>query len=911
MINLLFFLKFKSQLRRTRPDLVRQIDEFLVKSINDAGGKITGDRFVISAVFNEDMIGFWLDIFLLIENLKKLLDESSELFGYSLLFSARAVDSPELLSRFLASHSGVFIDEKIVMKLVPYASFERPSDWMKNIKKRKYGSGSFYRVKEIKTFKAYNKYETEMQNDVLKVFKNEKGKNTLILGQSFLNLRGGLYKYYEELNDDFPPLKICFESIGLGSLVDLWSLNIRTLASGQPTDEIDNLWEFLFRERIRDEASEYVRRCVRRFLFLVFDFYLDSSNKNEQTPVLMLENIHLAEKDIMSILLDTLAEINQTNRELLLLGTGAEEISSDKLKQYENIFDSVLTLSAKVDVIYFPKLSVDLWEIIYAISLLSRYFSPEFFQRLFEEDNKNPAMIAKAFSILHSLNIIDSLREPKLIKIHFEEYARNNLREKAKRVMEFACGSLLRWAVKRNINPCFRLLKIISALEGTNKIDDLLLLKSIFSDVVNKTASAIEYAIEKNHLDEIFPVKADAIIQIYKTSSALNCGNEDDVEKVFNDDDLRITLDNSVDFPVLKAQIVVNQCSYFIGCHNFTEAAERAKDAIYLGQNKNSFCLPQSYRLYSLVCLSKQNVTETIEYLGFALANAEKNGNYHELAVCAYYAAAAYFLYGDIYKASNFTHKSIEHSLSAGCPDWADRSRFLEGRINFDLGKYREACNIFESLFREPYGSMTCEKENMLNAWIYRSKIYLRESSSAKPEPANHDADLFEIEAAFLSGDYKRAVDLSASIKNPFTEGNFLYTEQADWRSGFAQCEHLYFSHGEIQKRMLTLFYSLSLSRLTMPSNGDEAIQGIQKIIRDEKLCDMDPWDAFYFYAKYRILEQCGASHVDMSTAVSMAFKRLQRRACRIEDIETRHQYLNGPRWSRELSLAAKEFKLI
>jgi len=96
-----------------------------------------------------------------------------------------------------------------------------------------------------------------------------------------------------------------------------------------------------------------------------------------------------------------------------------------------------------------------------------------------------------------------------------------------------------------------------------------------------------------------------------------------------------------------------------------------------------------------------------------------------------------------------------------------------------------------------------------------------------------------------------------------------------------------------------------------MPSNGDEAIQGIQKIIRDEKLCDMDPWDAFYFYAKYRILEQCGASHVDMSTAVSMAFKRLQRRACRIEDIETRHQYLNGPRWSRELSLAAKEFKLI
>jgi len=73
----------------------------------------------------------------------------------------------------------------------------------------------------------------------------------------------------------------------------------------------------------------------------------------------------------------------------------------------------------------------------------------------------------------------------------------------------------------------------------------------------------------------------------------------------------------------------------------------------------------------------------------------------------------------------------------------------------------------------------------------------------------------------------------------------------------------------------------------------------------------MDPWDAFYFYAKYRILEQTEASLVDMSTAVSMAFKRLQRRAGRIDDNETRRQYLNGSRWNRELSATAKEFKLI
>jgi hypothetical protein len=109
---------------------------------------------------------------------------------------------------------------------------------------------------------------------------------------------------------------------------------------------------------------------------------------------------------------------------------------------------------------------------------------------------------------------------------------------------------------------------------------------------------------------------------------------------------------------------------------------------------------------------------------------------------------------------------------------------------------------------------------------------------------------------------------------------------------------------------MICLFHSLALSRLSA-EESEEALKEIQRILRYERLCEMDPWDAYYFYAKYRILEQTDASLVDMSTAVSMAFKRLQRRASRIEDIETRRQYLNGSRWNRELSLAAKEFKLI
>jgi hypothetical protein len=912
MVNLFFFLKFKSQLRRTRPDIVRQIDESLVQAISDAGGKVTGDRFVISAVFNEDTIGFWLDMYILIENLKTSIEASKEFFGYSLVISGKQPDSPELLCRFLAGISGVFVDDKAAKKLIPYASFEKPSEWLKKIKKRKYGCGSYYRINKIKVFKKPTVNELDLQNCIIKAFEQERGRNKLALCPFYLQMRGALYNYYYKQNKEFPPLTICFESIGIGSLVDIWSLNIRSLISGQSTDEIDNLWEFLFRERIRDEVSEYIIRCVRRYLLLIFNFYIDAACKRKKTPVLLLENVHLAENSAMSLLIDALAELNQqNNHKLLILGTGEDVIPEDKIKQWEEIFNNVIKVDGiKVKTIFYPKLSTDLWEIIYAISLFSRYFSPELFQRLFEEENKNPVMITKAFSILHKMGVIDNLREPRLMNRLFEEHACKVLNSKTARIKAIVRGRLLNWAARRNLNPCFRLLTIITGLDGVKQIDELLLLKSFSSDIVNKTISAIETAMNNGQFEQMVAAKAAALRHIYKTSKALITEYEKDIESTFNEnqpDNISALCDP---FPALKAQILVNHSGYFLGRHDEKGAAEKAKEAILLGQGGSSFCLPQAYRLFSLVCLSKQQVNETIEYLGFALSNAEKTGNYHEMSLSAYYAAAAQFLHGDVCHAADLANKSIKQSLASGRPDWADRSRFLEGRIEFDLGHYRQAHDIFEGLLKEPYGSMTCEKENLMAAWIYRSRIYFDNPNIPKPEPANNDADLFEIEAAFLAGDYKRAVELSSSHNNPYVEENFLYTEQADWRSGFAQCEHLYFTHGEIQTRMISLFHSLALSRLS--NDGyEEALHEIQQILRDEKLCEMDPWDAFYFYAKYRILEQSDASLVDMSTAVSMAFKRLQRRAGRIDDNETRRQYLNGSRWNRELSLAAKEYKLI
>ncbi|MDR3020439.1 MAG: hypothetical protein LBU66_05995, partial [Treponema sp.] len=293
MIYLFFFLKFKAQLRRTRPEIIRQIDESLTRSVVDAGGKITGDRFVISAVFNEGIIGFWLDIFILIEKLYKNIEASSELFGFSLVISSKMPDNPEMLCRFLGNHSGVFVNDAAARKLIPYAVFEKPAEWLKRIKRRKYGCGSYYRIKELRNFKKFETNESVIRNDVAKLFENETGKNTLVkntlvLGSAFSQLHSGLFLYCGKINKDFPPLTICFGSAGIGALVDIWSPGIRSIDAEFSTEKIDKLWEFLFRERLRDEVSEYVVNCVMNFIILVLDYYCRAAKKKKRIPILAL-----------------------------------------------------------------------------------------------------------------------------------------------------------------------------------------------------------------------------------------------------------------------------------------------------------------------------------------------------------------------------------------------------------------------------------------------------------------------------------------------------------------------------------------------------------------------------------------------------------------------------------------------
>jgi hypothetical protein len=91
----------------------------------------------------------------------------------------------------------------------------------------------------------------------------------------------------------------------------------------------------------------------------------------------------------------------------------------------------------------------------------------------------------------------------------------------------------------------------------------------------------------------------------------------------------------------------------------------------------------------------------------------------------------------------------------------------------------------------------------------------------------------------------------------------------------------------------------------------------MQRFMRDELLSEMDPFDSFYFYAWYSLLRDfrnpgdTGTAQTDIHTVVSMALKRILRRADRIDDRETKQAFLSQSRWTSTLYLAAREYKLV
>ncbi|MFP3089633.1 hypothetical protein LQZ21_04835 [Treponema sp. TIM-1] len=914
MIQMCFYIRFQSQLRRIRPEVISDLENSAAQAIKNAGGQITWKGPWISASFEENNPGFWLDILIMLEAMFALLETASpELYGYTVIMGENLTDDAGArLMRALPTDSlgtGIWCSPPVQKALSPYILFDAPLN-------EEYSPGEGYaQLSHIRTFSAASGAKTYPLREKIKMgLKEGTVRKVLLVGPEFLGKRDGLYRFCRSQFKN--PLVIRFGSGGTGLCCFSDAVNpalrswLGLYADGHELEELDKLGAILFRERFQHEYPYYIRQKGRRFLSLLTDVYIRAAIAGTNTPVFILEDLQKADAVAGNMFIDLYRTL--PHKKLLHIygtwSTGKREDYHD-IKQWEPVFPRILPLDQEgIPAPKLPEMPPELWEIAYTMGIFLRYFPASLLINLFEETGKKAASVRRAFSLFSHFGIIDFSDEPRLRMGDLIKKAEEVLGERKKPIRRLVRNCLLSWAEAEKIRPCFTMLKILSDL-GWEKTDEFML-KALQMDIIHGTFGEIEKALGDGSFERILGQdRAPLLGFIYKTSKTLIHGGEKEIREVFSESD-----PEGVSVPGYKTQILMNRANYLLSVREIPAAITLIKEAIMLIQGQRDWLgLAQAYRLFTLASLSNHRMNDAVDYALFAIENAKKTLNFRELGLIYFYAAEIQFLIGNIFQAEAFALQAEEAAVSAERLEWAERIRFFQGRLRFETGRYQDALNIFESMRNNLSGYKQSAAAQTLSAWIYRSNIYLGNYAVEKPKMLIGEGLFFQLEAAYLTGDYERAVKYSELLLDILEDQKFLLIEQPDWEGAYTQCEAFIIPKSEFFFRMGSVFRALALCRLKPASeeNKQEALRIIRRVVQDERLFSMDPNDAFYFFAYYLILKESDSGEIDMNTVISIAFKRLQRRANQIDNAEAKHSFLSLHYWNNALYLTAREHKLI
>ena len=918
MIYVQFYIRFNSQLKRTKPGLIKDLEKNLAGAVSACGGMAENSRKGLVVSFNENKTGIYLNTIIFLEKVSFILKNiSQELFGYALILGQDIdeIGSPGLCQALSIENrpgaTGIWCNNELRKSLEFFALF--------------YENDSFSSYSEISEFV---QFDINSSNQGIRALmdnlQSEPYRNSIIIGSSLNEIRQVIYAFSRIILKNIPPLIVRFEENRQICFADSYSSLLRSFISSVSGEAIcknlDQMYAQLSVERLRDEWSFFTKKQSMEFFSSLINSYLLSLKTAEGRGLLILDEPALADEEIHEYL-KTL--IRSLNGRITVLVCSSGNIGGI----WKELFFRVINYNNPYAKLNYNQssLPVDIMEASYNIFLLGKFFPVHMFPDLFEEEGFNRELYFKTLEILSAHGML--VPEDPISEIKFNGFSElgENYRD---RVSSSVRKLLISWLESGRLRPCFNLLKILSELG--DRASDEIVIRSIRGDVLNGTWRGIINAIINSSFPSLVGENnASALEYIFHTLKALVWGEEEEIHRVFQE-----PLPAMNCYEACQVHVYSNLAAFYIGIGNGNAASDALRKAMHINRSLGKNAIP-AFRFFSLANLSKQKMDDALEYISFALEQAEKNEQMEEQYIASYYASVIYFIHGNLSRAERLALRSEEIAAGLGQNRWLYRVKFFRGRIYFEMGRYREALEIFKSMesltaFRN---EESIKMEETIKAWIYRTNNFMSGFSGIFNDAdfSGLDGKFFIIEAAYHSGDYQRAIYLAEEflLSPDVRKDSFLYTEQPDWNSGFSQCEYLLQSDLIPGTRLVWIYRLMSQCAIQTTQEGILVNLGsMQRFMRDELLPETDPFDAVYFHGWLCMLRnslelnknQAGQVspvygteklHSDVNNILSMAFRRLRRRWDRIDVREIRQSIFGLPLWNNILYLAAKEFKAI
>ncbi|GAB1481634.1 hypothetical protein MASR2M78_04490 [Treponema sp.] len=907
-----------------RSTLISSLEAELSRAMRDSGGLVRMEGPVLTGIFDDERIAFWHDLVTALEGIAQAIENTgNELFGRACLVSRKAISPQEreVLLRLLshaASPTGIWCEAELASILLPYAKFNP-----EHIGTHFHMLCSFINpIVEHKSI-ALPAFERIKEELALLLEPKKASHCIVIVGKAFIGKRTAIQSEYKRILGSFPPLRIRF---GLGSrnsacFADAFTEELLILintAEGKEralVEEAIDFLRFLRLDRHRSQFPPSIIQETKRVITHLVRLYAELAQKMKLPALIVIENIERASETAASLASDIFGPLVKEG--LLSLCISASEAAYIQAWRVYN--PSLVQVEIPNYERLYPKqaqfLTDDLKEMAYALHLLRPLFISTDIASQFTIEGKSSNSYKKALDNLLTLGLIRSLEDPdSLIPEEIPTIAAS-LGDKAERVRAMVRRRLLAETLTGKLQVSFGFLEALASIGGD--AGDELALDAIEREINEGTASCLHTSIQEGQFANIVgTTRAEALSYIVSSRTALVQGSEEEINHVF-------TLPEPSSYPSTRyrAGVYSDQASYHLGANALALAAKKAKESILLLQDSlGSRGLARAYRLLGLIELSQDRVSDAIDYFNFASENAERSGNEYESMMIASCAASAHYVWGNLSRAERFAVEAEKFALIGRKAEWERWALFFRARILFETGRYTEAFDLFKVYSKNDESlEISLAEQRVWQEWAARAKSYSgSELGDFQEATGLEDWGLFHIEALFFARKYQAAYDLACAQLEQKIPSQFYSLERPDWQSGFSFAEDKIFPKHRTRRRLLFTFKALALSSLSherfMSKNVEqceEAIEIMRAIVKNEHLSDSDPNDSFYYQAYYQILERSGAPALDVGTILSIAFKRMQRRAGRIDDTVTKRAYLNLNRWNKVLLADAKKHNLI
>jgi tetratricopeptide (TPR) repeat protein len=943
MIHFELGIRYLSQLRRTRSNDMGRLESTIVAALRDSGARVRREGDALYAAFDEGAIGFWLDLSIALESVAAALAlVERDLLGRACFIGALEppTEAREARLRSLSSRpnrTGLWCDAIVADALDAYARF-RPEGELHVLE-------SFTFRETVPRSRSGYLVRPRIAEAVRRAGLDPSAPPVVLVGPGLVGKRQTLDSVLASYGGAVRALRVRFDERS-GSIATIADA-LAPFPAGQ-----SEIAASASANRFSLEPAPALLDAFARCFAGALKALIDDVGSGA-APVLVLEEIDKADVNARECLRRCFAEPGILGR-LALFATASDADSLPALVgigcralpvAYPDSAESASLLPETAEPAILsedggpgglpaayraalgwsqrpdgrprtihPRLPADLLEIAYALALAHGSFPLGELVSILFPDGKPHVSLPLALARLADLGVLAAADDPRPAVPDFLAFSESVLGRRVDTVQALVRDRVLAAVSKGRLRKSFETLERFSALGGS--ADDDLVLESLVNGALRGERRAVQRAIESGGFPGIVGrTRAASLERLFRSRSALVFGTESEIRAAFS------TPPESFPSERYRAYDSMDAASLHFACARIDQtlplAASAVKEALLILQSlPPSGALARAYRLLGEIELSRERIAEAMDYFSFAAESADRCGDVYESLLADVNGAATQFLFGNYSKAERCALTAIKKARSSYQVDWERWSRFMVGRVQFETGRYAAAVETFA----EVVGALDPEggpKKTLAEAWLNRAGAFASESYSAASAPSADaaarvgDSVLFAVEAAYLAEDYDAAVQLSDAFLALPVEPRFRSPERVDWSSGYAMVEDRSVGNASgdsVVRRLVRAYRALSLASGPDPR---EAVAELHRLSKEERVSDFDPYDAFYFRALSIANAAAGLPAIDRQTILSIAFKRLQRRASRIDDAEVRRSYQFSNRWNATLYADAQANKLI